>query len=388
MNAHQRYVHQSPGRLLIGPGSLNDLPAELDPGLKYIVMTDPGIAATGLADRVAEILSKAGVEAKVFSGVAADPPTECVEEALGFARAEGLGGIIALGGGSSIDAAKGLAVLLTKDESLRYYGDGNWVEGEVAPLYAIPTTAGTGSEVTRVAVITDPVKNEKMAIRGVHLCPKAAVLDPAMVAGLPPRIAAETGADALTHAVEAYVSLNSNPYTDALAVEAIRLVGLYLRRMTANPGDVEAASGMLLGSCLAGQAFTNAGLGLAHSMGEPLGAFFHVSHGLACALYLPVIMDFNTLAAPEKFATVAALLGQDIDGLADHQAAREAVFAVRELWSDIGLPLTFAEAGIDFKLHQQMVDDVPPQFSTTCNPRKADDDQIAALYHVPGDEAY
>jgi alcohol dehydrogenase class IV len=154
----------------------------------------------------------------------------------------------------------------------------------------------------------------------------------------------------------------------------------------ANPADTEAAEKMLVASCLAGQAFTNGGLGLAHSMGEPLGAFFHVSHGLSCAIYLPVIMDFNLPAAPDKFCAVARALGEDVDWAPPHRSARLAVSAVRDLFEDIGLPLTFKQAGIDFKLHQKMIDDVWPQFSTKCNPRKADSEQVASLYMAPGRE--
>jgi alcohol dehydrogenase class IV len=269
------------------------------------------------------------------------------------------------------------------DAPLREYGDGKLVEGPIAPLYAIPTTAGTGSEVTRVAVITDPEKKEKMAIRGFHLAPLASALDPRMLSGIPPKIAAETGADALTHAIEAFVSRNANAITEVLSLAAIEKVGRHLVRFAADTADTEAAMQMLVASCLAGQAFTNAGLGLVHSMGEPLGSYYHVSHGLACALYLPTIMAFNLPAVPERFARIAQALGRPLEGRNPEEEGALAVAAVKDLFIDLKLPLTYADAGIEFKLLPKMVEDVFPQFSTTCNPRSADAGQIADLFNAP-----
>ncbi|KIX15541.1 hypothetical protein X474_02145 [Dethiosulfatarculus sandiegensis] len=347
------------------------------------MMTDQGIARTALLNKVTTALEKAGRRFVVFSDVVSDPPVEVVEEALAFTRQKGAGAVIGLGGGSSLDAAKGLAVRMVSEVPLREYGDGKPVEGPIAPLYAIPTTAGTGSEVTRVSVITDTVKKEKMAIRGEHLAPLGAVLDPELIAGIPASVAAETGADALTHAVEAYVSLNSNPITDALAIAAIEMIGKNLADFVADSRNREAGLKMLLASCLAGQAFSNGGLGLAHSMGEPLGSYFHLGHGLACALYLPVIMEFNLSEAQYKFANIARALGHGIDNLAQADAADLSVKAVKDLFREIGLPKNYREAGIkNFELNPQMVDDVFPQFSTTCNPRKADAKEIEALYNA------
>jgi alcohol dehydrogenase class IV len=316
----------------------------------------------------------------IFSDVVSDPPVEVVEQALAFSRQKAARAVIGLGGGSSMDAAKGLAVCMASDVSLREYGAGIPVEGPIAPLYAIPTTAGTGSEVTRVSVITDAQKKEKMSIRGEHLAPLAAVLDPELIAGLPASVAAETGADALTHAVEAYVSLNSNPITDALAISAIEMIANNLPDFVADSHNREAGLRMLLASCLAGQAFSNGGLGLAHSMGEPLGSYFHLSHGLACALFLPVIMEFNLPEAPAKFAKIAHAMGQRVLDLDKVEAAALSVRAVKDLFRKIGLPENYQKAGISFELHPQMVKDVFPQFSTTCNPRETNTKEIEALY--------
>jgi alcohol dehydrogenase class IV len=193
-------------------------------------------------------------------------------------------------------------------------------------------------------------------------------------------VAAETGADALTHAIEAYLSVNSNVITDALALSAMRMITSHLERFTANPRDVEAAGQMSLGSCLAGLSFANAGLGLVHGLAHSAGSYFHISHGLSCALYLPAVMEFNIPACQDKFVSMADALGVDARGLSSEKAAEQAVGVVRDLFAKIGIPKTFSEMGIEFKLHPKMVDDTCAAPVTKGNPRKAEPEQIAALF--------
>jgi 1,3-propanediol dehydrogenase/alcohol dehydrogenase len=250
-------------------------------------------------------------------------------------------------------------------------------------MIAIPTTAGTGSEASRVAVITDPEQNCKMAIRGDALLPRAAVLDPALLATLPAHIAAECGADALTHAIEACVSKNGCTWTETLALTAIRSIGAYLPRLVSNPADVEAAERMLMAANLAGQAFTHAGLGLVHSLGEPLGAYHRVSHGLSCALFLPVVMEYNVEAASTGYARIAAALGEDVGDMPISEAAVASVTAVRRLLKNIGLPASYSDADIAFVLWSEMVDQVFPQYSTSCNPREPSRDDVMQLFKMP-----
>lgn len=383
MNESTTYPHFSPGKLLVGPGSSASLAQELPGKPVYLVVTDQGLGRAGVAARLTRILEQAGKRFHVFDGVAADPPIEVVASALEAARQNGCNAVLALGGGSSLDTAKALAVNMKHDVSLREYGDGRSVEGPISPLYAIPTTAGTGSEATRVAVITDAAKKEKMAIRGDHLTPLISALDPDMLVGIPARIAAETGIDALTHAIEAFVSRNANTVTDVLALGAIEKIGSHLRRFVQDTTDKAAALEMLVASCLAGQAFTNAGLGLVHSIGEVLGSRYHTSHGLSCALYLPATMAFNLPAAPERFEKIARALGEDVKDLAPEEGGRRAVAAVERLFESLNLPRTYTAVGVDFTLTSKMVEDILPQFSTQCNPRKADADQIAALFNAP-----
>ena len=364
------------GEVLLGRGALAGLPARLHAGLRPMIVTDAGVAGAGILARLVDALQAAGVEHAIFSEVRADPDIATVERALALARAAGCDAVIGLGGGSSLDAAKALAARLSSPVTLRAYGDGLPVAAPIVPLYAVPTTAGTGSEGTRVSVITDPELHEKMAIRGEALLPRLAILDPELLATLPRRVAAACGADALTHAIEAVVSRNADPLSDALALGAIDLLRRHLPRFVESPADGEAAERCLVASHLAGRAFAQAGLGLVHSLCEPLGTFCKVEHGLACALLLPHVMEFNLPAARAGYARVAAALGAAETGDA-------ALPALRALFAELGLPDGYAAAGVDFALDRRMIEQVPPQFSTRCNPRSADDAQVEALYRAP-----
>ena len=372
--------HVSPGRIEFGPGSLARLPQLIDQSQRHILVTDQGLVKAGMVQKVSQVLKDAGVEHVIFDEVLADPPTGCVDKGAALAKQTGCAAVIALGGGSSIDTAKCIALGLVDSTPLREFDDGLEVTSPVAPLYAVPTTAGTGSEATRVAVISDADRQLKMSVRGDPLLPLACVLDPELLINLPCRVAAESGADALVHAIEAYVTKAANPISDALAEAAIRMIGRNLRPFTADPGNLDAAQNMLLASCLAGQAFANAGLGVVHSLAEPAGAHMHLSHGLCCAMYLPPVMDFNLIARPARFARIAELLGENAMGLPEHQAAKESVMAVEELFSDCGLPATMTEAGKEFVLKDEMVDQVMGFSTTRANPRQVSREEMADLF--------
>jgi len=383
MNPWRVYQHLNPGKLIFGPNSLNQLTNELSLKEVPLIVTDKGVSNAGILGKLTAVLEGAGIRYHVFDGIEPDPPFEIVEKAAAAYQENGCTLVIGLGGGSSIDGAKAVSLRVSKKGNIREYGMGKVLEGILIPIYAIPTTAGTGSEVTGVVVIKDQENKMKMVLRGMQLIPKTVILDPELLASIPPRVAAETGADALSHAVESYVSLNSNVITEAFALTAIRMISKYLRRMVANPGDIETAGQMLLASCIAGLSFSNAGLGLTHSLAHPLGAYFHVSHGLSCALYLPFVMDFNLPTCPEKYASIADAMGENVRQFSPHRAAKQAVFAVRELLADIGIPRTFPELGISFELYPKMVEDAFAAVPTTINPRRADRDQISMLFKAP-----
>jgi alcohol dehydrogenase class IV len=383
MNPWRVYQHWNPGKLIFGPNSLNQLTSELSLKEVPLIITDKGVLNAGILNKLTAVFDEAGIRYHVFDGIEPDPPFEIVEKAAAAYQENGCTLVIGLGGGSSIDGAKAVSLKVSQKGNLREYAMGKVIEGTIAPLYAIPTTAGTGSEVTGVAVITDRENTIKMVLRGMQLIPKTVILDPELLASIPPKVAAETGADALSHAVESYVSLNSNVITEAFALTAIRMISKYLRRMVADPGDIETAGQMLLASCIAGLSFSNAGLGLTHSLAHPLGAHFHVSHGLSCALYLPFVMDFNLPTCPEKYASIADAMGENVRQFSPYRAAKQAVFAVRELLADIGIPRTFLELGISFELNPKMVENALAAVPTGLNPRRADKDQISKLFKGP-----
>jgi alcohol dehydrogenase class IV len=383
MDPWRVYQHWNPGKLIFGPNSLNELTREISSKEVPFIVTDKGVINAGIFKKVTEVLDGAGIRYHYFDGIEPDPPFEIVEKAAAAYQDKGCTLVIGLGGGSSIDGAKGVSLRVSQKGNLREYGAGKPIEGMLAPIYAIPTTAGTGAEVSGVAVITDRENKIKMVMRGTQLIPKTVILDPELLSSIPPRVAAETGADALSHAVESYVSLNSQVITELFALSAIRLIARYLRRMVANPGNIETTGQMLLASCLAGLSFSNAGLGLVHSLAHPVGAYYHLSHGLSCALYLPIVMDFNLPTCPEKFVSIADAMGEDVRQFSFHHAAKQAVYNVRELLTDIGIPRTFAELEISFELNPKMVEDALAAVPTKLNPRRADKDQISKLFKAP-----
>ncbi|MEW6262721.1 MAG: iron-containing alcohol dehydrogenase [Thermodesulfobacteriota bacterium] len=367
-------------RVFWGPGSLARLPRLLGSRAKPLIVTDQGVIAAGLLDRLTKILREGGMDYGLFDRTQPDPPVEVVETAAEQYRRQGCNALIGLGGGSSLDTAKAVGIMVNNPLPLREYGAGKRLENPLPPLYAVPTTAGTGSEATNVTMISDTARQVKMVIGGWQISPQGAILDPELVVGLPARLAAETGADALSHAVEAYASSGANPFTDALALQAIRMIGRNLAPMVNRPASLETSGQMLAASCLAGMAFASAGLGLVHALSHVLGAHYHVGHGRACALYLPLVMEFNKPACPERYADIAAALGADITGLTKDQAAERAVLTVNSLLREIGLPGTYQDLGIPFELKPEMVDEIVGSVNQKTNPRASSADQLAALF--------
>ena len=339
MDSMRLYQYWAPGKLIFGPKALDELSKELGSKEVALITTDQGIARSGILNKVTALLEKTGVPYHVFDQVEADPPLEVVERASEVYRRYGCTLLIGLGGGSSIDTAKAVGVRVSQEGSLTEYAAGKPMKDTVPPVYAVPTTAGTGSEATAVAIISDHKSKLKMAIRNLQLLPKVAILDPLLLGSLPSKVVAETGADALSHAIESFIGLGSHAVTDALSLGAIKMITHNVVKLVANPGDTEAAGQMLLASCMAGMSFNNVGLGLVHSLAHPVGAYFHIPHGLACALYLPVVMEFNSASCPEKLASIAQAMGQDMGRLDRETAVERALFAIRDLLKRMGIPV-------------------------------------------------
>ena len=382
MDPSRIYQYWVPGKVLFGPNALNELKAEIGSKETPLLATDKGIARSGILKKVTDVLDEIKVRYCVFDEVEPDPSIETVEKASEVYRRDGCTLVIGLGGGSSIDTAKATCIRSSQEGSLVEYAAGKPMEKPLPPVIAIPTTAGTGSEATAVAIISDHHNIQKIAIRNPRLVPRVALLDPSLLGSLPAKVAAETGADALSHAVEAYVGLGSHTVTDALALTAIRMISQNVLGFMGNRGDTGVAGQMLLASCMAGMCFNNAGLGLVHSLAHPVGAYFHVPHGLACALYLPVVMEFNASACPEKLASIAEAMGENVGGLKREAAAEKAWPAVRGLLDRMGIPRKLSQLGIQFRLEPKMVDDVLSAGPTKNNPRKADRAEIARLFEA------
>lgn len=383
MNLWSVFQHLNPGKIVCGPDSVKQLPELLPAQDKALLVSDPGVKAAGIVAKVEEALQKASIAYVIYDKVQPDAPIPQIQEAAALYREQGCGSIIAVGGGSPMDAAKAVGVAVSQPGELLEYASGRVLEEPLPFLAAVPTTAGTGSEVTFAAVIADTAGTRKRIIRNPALVPRVSVLDPLLLAGLPSAIAAETGADALSHALEGLATRGAQPVSDALVLHAIHLIFKYLRPMVADPSNLEAASHMLLASALASMGWTNVGLGLVHSLAHPLGAHFHVSHGKACALYLPYIMQFNVLAAAPKYRLAAMAMGENVTGLNDYEAAETAVGAVSELLDDVGLAQTYEELGVDFSIRPGVVEEILSVPTRAANPRVSTQQQIEELLGAP-----
>lgn len=326
-------------RVFFGTGCLDQLPEELDrlKAKRVFVVTDQGVRKAGLVDGITERLAKAGVAFQVFADVMPDPEIACALAATEAARSFGTEVILGLGGGSSLDTAKAVSCMLANEGPIDRYFGMELVPNAGPPTILIPTTAGTGSEMTSISVLADPQTQTKQGVVSRHLYARVALLDPMLTMTLPPHITATTGADALVHAIESYVGLRANVFTETVALKAIELLGANLRRAYANGDDIEARSNMLYGSTLAGMGFSNTQTGLCHAIAMGIGGIHHLPHGLLTAAVIPWVMDFNAIASPSKFIQIARALGEPVDNLSERDASMRASRFVRQLLDDVGI---------------------------------------------------
>jgi 1,3-propanediol dehydrogenase len=350
---------------------------------RALIVADSHLARIGQVERLCDLCRQAGLEVAVYGGVDGEPLVRHVNEGLAEYRAFGGDGVIAMGGGSAIDTAKAVAVMSTNPGRISDYMAPRRLAAGRPPLVCIPTTAGTGSEVTRACIITDPDTKVKMLISDSRLIPDAAIDDPELTDSCPPHVTAHTGLDALTHAIEAHVSRRANPHSSLLALSAIGLIAQNLRRAFADGSDTLARDGMMLGQLQAGLAFSNSSVCLVHGMARPLGAYFHVPHGLANAILLPTVMAWTLETAGRQYAEIARALGCDVDGLADDEAARAGAAEVAALSRDLQLPGLAEAAGSAEKIRKaapQMAKDALASGSPANNPRLPTEGDVIALY--------
>lgn len=353
-------------------------------GRRALVVSDPVMTQLGRVEELQRLLAGAGVTSVPYTGVTGEPTDRMVEEGLAILRDEECDLLVALGGGSPIDTAKAIAMLATNGGKITDYMGIDKVQTRSLPLVAIPTTAGTGSEVTRFTIITDTRNDVKMLIGSPHLIPAVAIVDADLSLSAPPRVTADTGIDALCHAVEAYISRRAHPMTDLLALSAIRLVAGNLRQAWANGQDVVVREAVMLGAMQAGLAFSNASVTLVHGMSRPIGAIFHVPHGLSNALLLPTVLEYTWPACPQRMADVAAAMGERVEGMSAVAGAHVALAAVSRLCADLQVP-SLTEAGVDparfLEAVPKMADDALASGSPANNPRIPSREEIIDLYH-------
>ncbi|MBM4332683.1 MAG: iron-containing alcohol dehydrogenase [Deltaproteobacteria bacterium] len=344
----ETFTFRAAGEVTFGVGSIQQvgLKVKRHGGNKILLVVDQGFAKSGPLEKITDALKKEKISFVLFDAVEPEPQGETAEQCGFLAKNEGCDFVLGVGGGSAMDTAKAAAILATNGGRVRDYQGLDKVPRPGLPKGMVPTTAGTGSEVTFTAVFINTEEKKKAGINSVHLFPEMSVLDPELTLSLPPAVTAFTGMDALAHAIESYTSLSANPLSEMVSLEAIRRIGKSLRQAVATGSDLGARSEMLLGSLLAGIGLANAGVTAVHSLSYPLGGRFRVPHGVGNGLLLPAVMKYNVLSRPERFARIAGALGEKIEGLSVKEAAVQSVEAVKRLAHDIQVPERLSDLGI------------------------------------------
>ncbi len=354
-------------------------------GKKCLIVTDEILMKLGVLDGIKAALTKAGTAFATFSGVFTEPTVDFVQEGLKAYKENGCDFILAVGGGSAIDTAKAVSVVATNAQAITDFQGANKVPAPGAPLIAVPTTGGTGSEATQFTIITDTKRDVKMLITSPYLIPRTALVDPLLTLSMPRGLTAATGIDALTHAIEAYVSVKAQPMSDIYALSAIELLSANLRQAWANGNNREAREKVMLGALQAGIAFTNSSVALVHGMSRPVGAYFHVAHGLSNAALLSVVTEFSLIGNPERYARIARAMGENTQGLSVMDGAELAAEAVSRLIGDIEIP-SLSKLGVD----KERLEELAPKMAEAAiasgspgnNPRQATKEEIIELYKL------
>ncbi len=348
-----------------------------------LIITDKMMVALGYARDIEVNLGRQSICAHIFDDTVPEPTVKSIQAGVEQARKGNYDCIIALGGGSPIDSAKAIAILAKHGGVMQDYRFPRVVTEQGLPVIAVPTTAGTGSEVTKFTIITDETNDEKMLCVGIGFMPIAALVDYKLTISLPPRVTADTGIDALTHAIEAYVSKKANPYSDSQAISAIKLIGPNLRKAYNNGEDQSAREAMMLGSTLAGVAFSNASVALVHGMSRPIGAFFHVPHGLSNAMLLPSVTAYSIPAAPVRYADCARAMGIATEQDSNEVANQKLLIELRALNDELAVP-TPQEFGIKrddfFQVCQPMAEQALASGSPSNNPIEPSISDMVAIY--------
>lgn len=376
------YRFYMPPISLMGRGCLKDVGQEIK-GLGYkkaLIVTDKTLVKIGLVKKVTDILDDANISYVIFDETKPNPTVKNVEDGLKMLKDNNCDFLISIGGGSPHDCAKGIGLVATNGGSIKDYEGVNKARKPMLPLVAINTTAGTGSEVTRFAIITDEDRHVKMAIVDWHVTPLIAVNDPELMIEMPKSLTAATGMDALTHAIEAYLSTDATPVTDASALMAIELIFKYLKKAVENGNDIEAREKMAYAEYLAGVAFNNAGLGYVHAMAHQLGGFYDLPHGVCNAVLLPHVLSYNLKVVPQRFIDIAKAMGIDVQGVSAEKAGEMVIESIKALSKEIGIPSGLKELGVKEEDIRTLAENALKDACGLTNPKQATVEEIMEIY--------
>lgn len=367
---------------LMGAGAASEVgkQAKIIGGSKALVVTDKPLVKIGIADKIVKLLNAEGVKTVLFDGALPNPTVKNVHDGVDLYQKENCDIIVAVGGGSPIDCAKGIGLVATNGGSIKDYEGLDISKNPMPPFIAVNTTAGTASEMTRFTIITDTDRHVKMAIVDWHVTPTVSINDPELMISMPASLTAATGMDALTHAIEAYVSTIATPVTDSAALKAIQLISKYLRPAVANGNNMEARDKMAYAEFMAGMAFNNASLGNVHAMAHQLGGFYDLPHGVCNAILLPHVESFNMIACPERFTDIAVAMGENIEGLSVVEAADLAMESIKRLSEDVGIPSGLRELGVKEEDLPTLADNALKDACGLTNPRVATKADIIQIY--------
>lgn len=375
------FTFSVPQNIIVGKGSLAKLPevAEKLGGKKAFIISGPHLNKMGIVQSCADAMRAKGIESSVFTETEGNPSVETVDKASAAYKESGADFIVALGGGSPMDVAKAVGVVARYGGSITEYEGADKVPGDIIPLIAVPTTAGTGSEVTAFSVITDHSRNYKLTVFSYKLIPSYAILDAELLTTAPVSVAAACGIDAMVHALEAYISTAASLFSDAMAEKALELIGANIRCYVANRGDIEAAENMLVGSLFAGIAFSWARLGDVHAMSHPVSAYFNVPHGVANAILLPTIVEYNMLADKGKYLNIYNYIAE-LPAAPEEFTADMLVGELLDLNESLGIPAGLEEVGVTKDKFDVMAEDAMKSGNIAVNPRSTTKKDVLALY--------
>ena len=381
MDYNRTFSYELPTKIEFGVGISERVPERVEEcgGGRTLLVADPGVLAAGVVDKVTDALENASMPYVLFSDIEPEPEARSIVHGVELARSEGCDAVVGIGGGSALDSAKAIAVMLENEGHIRDYGGQNLVPNPGVPMIGLPTTAGTGSEVTIWSVISEKEEKVKYGVGSPYMTATIAMCDPELTLTLPPHITASTGIDALAHALESYVNKTTQPISEALSIRAMELIARSLRTAVVAGENLQARSDMLLASLSAALAFNPTRLGLAHALVMPIGANYKIPHSVGVAILLPEVMRYNLIGNLEKFVTIARIFGENTEGLSLRDAAELSVEAIRQLSEDVGVPEGLASYGVEEERLYDLAEAGMATGNVPVNPRKPTVDDLVGI---------